>query len=125
MQKRIKSLLKDNILAIAISITITIAYLSLINLSQTNITFKSSDKLHHLLAYFFLSVSWLASFYKKPILKYRIVLACIIYGIIIEVLQETLTMYRTADYKDVLANTIGILLGLIVFNQILKKIKLN
>ncbi|XGA85186.1 VanZ family protein [Polaribacter sejongensis] len=47
------------------------------------------------------------------------------FGIIIEVLQQTLTTYRTGDYKDAIANTVGILLGFIIFNLILKKITVN
>ena len=89
------------------------------------VEFSSIDKVYHLFAYFTLTICWLFSFYKKPTLKYFIVIGCIIYGIIIEVLQHTLTMYRTGDYKDVFANTLGIVLGLLVFNQILKKIEVN
>ena len=83
------------------------------------------DKIYHLFAYFTLVICWLFSFYKKPKLKYTIAFGCILYGIIIEVLQSTTTVYRTADFKDVLANTLGIVLGLVVFNLILKKISVN
>ncbi|WP_405610003.1 VanZ family protein [Polaribacter sp. Asnod1-A03] len=85
----------------------------------------NSDKVYHLIAYFSLSFSWLISFYKKKSIKLQIIISCIIYGIIIEVLQSELTEYRTGDYKDILANTLGIVLGLLIFNQIIKKIKLN
>ena len=125
MQKLIKSLFKDNFFIIAICITISIAYLSLMKMPKTEVSINNIDKLYHLIAYFVLSSCWLFSFYKKPALKYIIVIACIIYGIIIEVLQDTLTMYRTGDFKDVLANTSGIVLGLLVFNQIFKKIDYN
>jgi VanZ family protein len=54
-----------------------------------------------------------------------IVIVCVIYGILIEFLQETLTVYRISDYKDVLANTIGIILAIIVYNKISKKIDVN
>ena len=126
MQKLIKSLFRDNSFIIAIGITIAIAYLSLMRMPKVEvISFNNIDKLYHLFAYFTLSSCWLFSFYKKPSLKYIIILICIIYGIIIEVLQDTLTLYRTGDYNDVLANTIGIILGLLVFNIILKKINYN
>jgi VanZ family protein len=88
---------------------------------KVEVSYSNIDKFYHLFAYFTLSICWLFSFYKKPTLKYIIVIACIIYGIIIEVLQDTLTLYRTGDFKDVLANTLGIVLGLLVFNQIFKK----
>ena len=118
MQKHIQRLFKDNLFIIAICITICIAYLSLIKAPKSEINFGHTDKVYHVFAYFTLAICWLFSFYKKPTVKYYIVIACIIYGIIIEVMQHTLTLYRTGDYKDVLANTLGITLGLLVFNQI-------
>lgn len=120
MLKHIKNLLKDKILAIAILITITIAYLSLMKIPKYDIQISHIDKWQHSIAYFTLSISWLFSFYKKKV-KYLIILSCILFGIIIEVLQHTLTNYRTGDYLDVVANSIGVLLGLFVFNQISKK----
>jgi len=39
-----------------------------------------------------------------------------LFGIIIEVLQLTLTDYRAFDWFDVLANTAGVILGLLVFS---------
>ena len=125
MQQRIKSLFKDNFFIVAILITITIAYLSLMRMPKMKESFGNVDKVYHLIAYFTLSVCWLFSFYKKKALKYIIVISCITFGIIIEVLQQTLTVYRTGDYRDALANTLGILLGLIVFNQIIKKNTVN
>ncbi|MCI2229345.1 VanZ family protein [Polaribacter sp. MSW13] len=125
MLKHIKTLLKGNIFLIAILITISIAYLSLMKMPQYQPTISNLDKWEHSFAYFTLSISWLFVFYKKPQKKYLIVLVCIIYGIIIEILQQTLTDYRTGDYLDVLANSSGVLLGLLIFNQILKKNQLN
>lgn len=125
MQRHIRHLFKDNFFIIAICITITIAYLSLMKIPEVKVSFGNSDKVYHLLAYFTLTICWLLSFYKKPALKYFIVLSCIIYGIIIEILQHTLTIYRTGDYKDALANTLGIVLGFILFNQIFKKKEVN
>jgi len=55
------------------------------------------------------------------LLKYVIGIACVIYGILIEILQETVTSYRTGDYKDVLSNTIGIILAIIVYSIISKR----
>ncbi|WP_299059347.1 VanZ family protein [uncultured Polaribacter sp.] len=92
---------------------------------KVEVHFGNSDKLYHIIAYFSLAFFWLFTFYKKPSLKYFVIIACIIYGIIIEYLQSTITVYRTGDFRDAIANTIGILLGLIVFTQILKKIKVN
>lgn len=125
MLKRIKSLLKGNFITIAISITICITYLSLMKMPKIDVKISSIDKVYHLIAYLTLTLCWLFSFYRKPSLKYIIIILCILFGIIIEILQSTLTVYRTADYKDIIANTVGIVLGLLIFNQIIKKIDFN
>ena len=126
MQRLIKNLFKDNFFLIAaFVITIVISCLSLIKTPKIDTGFSNIDKLYHLFAYFTLSLFWLFSFYKKSSLKYFIVLACVIYGILIEVIQQTLTISRTGDYKDAIANTLGSIFGLIVFNQIKKKIDVN
>jgi VanZ family protein len=125
MQQRIKNLLKDNIFIIAICITITIAYLSLMKITFSQPEISNLDKWEHSVAYFSLTICWLFSFYKKPKRKYIIAIACVIYGIIIEILQHTQTMYREGDYRDAIANTLGVVLALIVFNQILKKKHVN
>lgn len=125
MLKHIKSLFRDNFFIIAIGITLCIAYLSLIKTPKIVLVYSASDKVYHIIAYFTLTICWLFSFFKKPSLKYSIVVFCLLFGIIIEVMQQSLTSYRTGDYKDVLANIIGIVLGLIVFNLVLKKNKVK
>lgn len=125
MQQRIKNLLKGNFYVISIFVTLFIAYLSLIRVPDINIPVENSDKWGHLFAYFVLSLSWLFSFYDYPKKKYLIVVLCIIYGIIIEILQHVLTSYRTGDYVDAIANTTGVLLGFISYNIIFKKNYIN
>lgn len=126
MQKHTKTLLKDNFIYIAIAITIAVVYLSLIKMPKLNVTIKFGhlDKIQHCIAYLCLSLSWLVST-KKRIKKFIVVLLCIVFGMIIEVLQHTLTSYRTGDVLDVVANTIGILIGLLVFNKYSKKKSYN
>lgn len=92
---------------------------------KTEINIKNIDKGYHSFAYFTLAILWFFTFYKKPKRKYIIAICCIIFGIIIEVLQNSLTVYRTGDYFDVLANTFGVLLALTVFNLFLKKKRIN
>jgi len=125
MLKHIKRLFRDNFFIIAIGITLCIAYLSLIKTPKVVLVYSANDKVYHIIAYFTLTICWLFSFFKKPSLKYRIVVFCLLFGIIIEVMQQSLTSYRTGDYKDVLANIIGIVLGLIAFNLVLKKNKVK
>lgn len=84
-----------------------------------------SDKLFHAIAYFTLGLVWLLSFpksLKKRSVKYAIVSSCVIYGIVLEVLQGTLTAYRTASLLDIVANTIGVVIAMMLFRQVYKKI---
>ena len=125
MQKLIKTLFKDKILIIALSVAIFIGYLSLKRTENFPIEISHADKIYHAIAYFSLGLTWLLSFPKSlqnKKLKYLIVVCCIIYGIIIEVLQGTLTTYRTASLLDILANTVGVMIAMILFKQVYKKI---
>lgn len=121
MLKHIKTLFKDNFIVIPVSITVGIIYLSLIKTPKNMIEIAQIDKIYHSIAYFVLSITWLFAFQKKSQVKYIIVILCIILGIIIEVLQSTLTIYRTGDYLDVLANSMGVILALVVFNLFFRK----
>ena len=125
MQQRIKHLLQASTLWVAIAITICIAYLSLIKTTNFPvIEISSIDKIYHLIAYFMLTFSWLLTL-KKSKYKYKVLISCVLYGIIIEVLQTTLTVYRTGELLDFLANMLGGLLALVVFNLFLKKKAFN
>lgn len=120
---RIKNSLQANAYLIAIGLTAFIAYLSLDSFSEINMPIDNFDKVFHSLAYFFLALSWFFAVEKShSIFKYRIVVAflVIIFGIIIEVLQSSLTTYRTADYYDIMANSFGILIAMVLFNRLLR-----
>ena len=125
----IKPTLKVRIvLLIAILITAGILFLSLIrvnNMPQLDV--KSIDKYYHLVAYFFLTLSWLVYFntkYKKLKNNYLILIILIltIFGIVVEVLQRIITDYRLFDYQDMIANTIGVLFATSLFLAIRKKV---
>lgn len=124
MPMHIKALLKDNSLYISIAITILIAVFSLIKMdSKPIVDISNLDKVQHVLAYMILSVSWLISRDAKfNAIPYLIILiACCLFGIIIEVLQGRLTTYRSASLLDVTANSLGIALGFIVFKAFKRK----
>jgi len=125
MQKVIKVLFKDRVLFIAIGITLFIGYLSLKKIEYSLIPLSNTDKVYHTIAYFSLGLTWLLSFPKSlqnRRLRYVIVISCIIYGIVIEVLQATLTVYRTASLLDIVANTVGVIVAMLLFNKVYKKI---
>ena len=72
-----------------------------------------------------LTLSWLLVIKKAATnvrLRFVIALGCLFYGMVIEVLQETLTTYRTASLLDMLANFVGIGMALLLFKFVYKKI---
>lgn len=84
---------------------------------KVNITL--GDKIFHAVTYMILSFLWYLTFYynlnssKTKALMYAM-LVSITFGIIIEILQGTVTAYRSADINDVIANTIGVLIMSVV-----------
>jgi VanZ family protein len=84
---------------------------------KVNITL--GDKIFHAVTYMILSFLWYLTFYynlnssKTKALLYAM-LVSITFGIIIEILQGTVTAYRSADINDVIANTIGVLIMSVV-----------
>ncbi|MCM2302926.1 MAG: VanZ family protein [Flavobacteriaceae bacterium] len=120
MLKRIVNLLEDKSLYIAILLTLLIAYLSFISLNKIipKLEFGYFDKIAHLISYLSLSFSWFLALCLKNESNLKtiiIVLSITIYGIIIEIIQGNYTPNREADFYDVLANTIGVLIGLVLF----------
>ena len=118
MQMLIKNLLKVRYTFLASIITFAITYLSLVKLGKQQISIAHLDKIEHTIAYFFLAITWLLAIKKaarNTKTKYIIVFCCIFFGIIIEVLQTTLTNYREASLLDALANSLGALIAMLVF----------
>jgi VanZ family protein len=121
---RIKNLLVKSALYVAILCTLTIAVLSFIKMSPSELNISSFDKISHGIAYFFLTFFWLYSTLNTKAVQSKIkyaILGCFFYGIVIEVLQGAITSYRTASYLDILANSIGIALAVILFFVFEKK----
>ncbi|WP_194428391.1 VanZ family protein [Psychroflexus planctonicus] len=88
---------------------------------------EQADKLYHLIAYVFLSLTWFSYFIvfknKQQNLSFNIIAAAlIVFGIVVEVLQSTLTDYRTFDWWDILSNSAGTLIVYFIFK--LNKTKL-
>jgi len=115
------------ILLIAVSVTLSILFLSLIRLDDLpDLEVKQMDKYYHTFAYFVLTLSWIAYFkIRNKKLKinflFYIVIGLILFGIVIEVLQRALTDYRLLDYQDMIANTIGVILATTLFIPVRNK----
>ena len=125
MLQVIKKLLERNALLLAILATIILGILSLSIIPKLNLglNIKSGDKYLHFIAYFGLSTLWyfaLRNKIQKKVFNFFVPLVLILYGIILEGLQSGLTTYRTGDVYDAMANTAGVIVGLIIFNLIIK-----
>ncbi|WP_299249696.1 VanZ family protein [uncultured Lacinutrix sp.] len=89
-----------------------------------------NDKVMHALTHFILVVLWFLVFYYRFSFKYykAIVLAALfslVYGIAIELLQGYLTISRQSDFKDVLANVLGMVFASILLVSIKKHVLKN
>ncbi len=89
-----------------------------------------NDKVGHAIAHFIFVVLWFVVFYYKLNFKYNKALAyaalfSLVYGVSIELLQGWVTISRESDFKDVLANVLGMvfasLLLLCVKKHLIKK----
>lgn len=125
MLLRIKNLLERNALGIAVLATLGIAALSLGTLPKLNLGFevKSGDKYLHFASYLILSLLWYFALKKRLRRRFFQLLvpaALIIYGIILEGLQSGLTTYRTGDIYDALANSAGVVVGLLLFKRAIR-----
>lgn len=122
-------MLKKLILPISVVYTITLAVLSLIKVNKvTSELPTNSDKIFHALAYAIFTALWFLSFYYK--IKLKKIKALVfsflfssVFGIIIELLQGSLTNNREADLFDVIANTTGTLIAMIIITIILRGVK--
>lgn len=127
MLKTIKNLLERSAYVISILITCLITYLSLSPLTELNIEITVSDKLLHSLAYFILTLSWLfaiKSSHSNFKIKLQVGFGVFLFGIILEILQNSLTIYRTGDYIDAIANTLGLVTAIALFNPTLRLYKM-
>ena len=80
------------------------------------IEFEHSDKIVHVLSYFVLIV-WFAGLYAKGRCK-KIAFFLIVFGMLLEFIQAQLP-YRMFDPLDIIANTGGVVLGLLLSTFIL------
>jgi len=125
MLQPIKNWLQNKALFIALAISLVIIALSLVNTAKLpEPGIKVSDKILHSTAYMGLMWSWLLVFRNKKSLKNLFIIfsVLVVFGMLLEVLQETLTTYRTADWRDVIANSFGLLIGIISFHFFCKNL---
>jgi len=111
---------------ISVAYSLVIAVLSLIKTTPSEDLPVYSDKIFHAIAYCLFALIWFLSLHysfkkeKKQSINIAVV-GAIVFGIVIEILQHTLTQNRQGDYKDVIANTIGACLAVLIINIITKR----
>lgn len=107
--------------SILVLIIVSIAYLSLSPKIGVDI---GNDKVGHLFAYGSLAFWTLLSFYKRSFSNSpTLILLVVMYGLLME-LGQLFVPGRTFSLLDLLANTLGAVLGFILF-RILRKWGLN
>ncbi|MBJ6368015.1 VanZ family protein [Snuella sedimenti] len=115
--------LKKYALAIVILYSVALTVVSLVKLNKLpDVGVSFGDKIFHFLTYCVLTFLWVnALFYFFKFTRAKaIIVAAIIsigFGILIEVLQGTVTASRASDLYDVAANTFGVLLAVLVMSQ--------
>ena len=131
--KLIKNLLEHKRLIQALTVFWTglVAYLCLATPSGLpSVSLFKFDKLGHFAFHFGITVMWFL-FWKttyKNENKFALLKAFLFsffFGVIIEIMQGTLTEDRSADIEDVVANSIGALIAVVfiyIFNKLFPKI---
>jgi len=122
--------LKHKYLILSIGWVCFITYLSLFNLSDApKVEIDNFDKYVHT-TFHFINTLLVYLFIKYELdskwIKHCLILAMfvdVVYGVVIEVLQGTLTTTRHMDYMDVLFNTLGTILASLVVKFIIEKAK--
>ena len=117
------------IYSVTIVYTISIGVLSLAHLTKVpELNTGFDDKIAHFVLYAGLCLFWFMSFHilkSKSSLLLASVLS-IVFGAVIEILQGVVSIYRTADVFDLVANCLGILtMALIIHTKkevIIKKL---
>ncbi len=86
------------------------------------------DKLVHLFIFGLLCYLLISGFLKQDAIsflksnpKFWAIIFSVVYGVIIEILQEYLFIHRTGDIRDAIADAIGAFIGLWCFNFVMKK----
>lgn len=120
-------MLKKNLFFISVLYTLALAVVCLISLKNVpDVGLAYADKIFHCLTYFIFTLLWFGSFVLRfgyPKVKALLFSAffAIIFGIIVEVLQGKVTTTRTLDFYDVIANTLGVVLAVVILMLNIRK----
>ncbi len=129
MMRRIKNLLEPKTLLIVACCYMIIVTMALLSPTSEipRVSIKNVDKIIHFGIHFVMVLLWLSYSYLRNSKEFsnglivKTLIVIFIYGIVIEFLQTYLTAARTGDLYDVIANSAGLLAGLITFRTFQKK----
>ena len=111
-------------LVIGYALVALVVFLSLTSSPvDTGLNFPYEDKLYHVLAYFTLMV-WFAQIYHDRLKRNLIALMLVLLGVALEYLQS-FDPNRYSEFADMVANSTGVLLGLMLALTGLKNCLLN
>ena len=106
----------------AVIVAAGIAFVSLWENPQSSFALQMNDKLIHALMYAVLTLTLLLPQIRKTRLGWSVYLiaglTAFLYGCMMEVLQTACTATRTAEWADVLADGIGVIVALIIVENI-------
>jgi VanZ family protein len=109
--------------------TLLIVIISLVpipNLSLPEFKLLELDKLIHLSMYFVMSILWMRlQSFNNSYFPWRNLLIVFLIASLTEFLQGVLPAGRYSDWADFIANSVGILLGIIAYSLYISKIKLS
>lgn len=109
------------IFIITVFYTILTTFLSLVELGDIpNLNTKFDDKIAHFLFYAIFCLLWFLNLTYFKIKRSLIAASAIsiLFGLIIEILQDLTTTYRTAEFLDILANTMGtIIMAALIYKK--------
>ena len=123
-------MLKNTLIhSVTLIYTISISVLSLAHLTELpELNTGFDDKIAHFILYAGLCLFWFMSFHVLKTKSSLLIasLLSIVFGGVIEILQGVLSIYRTTDIFDFVANCLGILtMALIIYTKkevIIKKL---
>lgn len=91
------------------------------------LNFPYADKIAHFFMYLVLTLSWLGGMHKyyyrsrKKVNRYLVGILVFIFGVFMEVLQFCLTTGRSAEFADIMANTLGILFAIVLLKWLINQ----
>lgn len=115
---------KQKWLFIAILYTIFVLVVSLVKFDKTpKLSISNTDKIVHFGIYFVFTIVWFMCFIDGKVLKSvtksiaKAAGLAFVFGVLIEFLQHINPIARSGDIKDVIANTLGIIVAILVLNN--------